>query len=113
MNKWEIKKTLIKFLNGEEDIIANLTDSNTNRIIITSDGKRYKLDLEEILPRDGRNKVNIVKNLCNFCEKPFEESEDIIVCDCGEQWCSIVCAENDGYSFSRESEEKAFCNNCK
>lgn len=58
---------------------------------------------------------------CENCGHNFPDCGDFVNCECGKHWCSIECAESDGFRYEEDGftpkdsewEQETSCNYCR
>lgn len=52
---------------------------------------------------------------CKSCEEVFCDCGDYTRCECGERWCSLECAEDDGYvvKVNIQDDDETSCDFCR
>jgi hypothetical protein len=50
-----------------------------------------------------------------ICGETFADCGDFVYCECGENWCSYGCAENDGFTeeYDEDCGNTTSCNFCR
>jgi hypothetical protein len=71
--------------------------------------------LEKLLvDRRERNNMGVDWLTCNYCGETFPDCGDYVYCEeCGTRWCSVECAEADGYVWDETSEHFETCKFCR